>query len=219
MKKLISSAAVALLAASAFAQGTVQFENGAATRFLFYDYPQANTAITSAPLDTQDQEIYGGPGVLDVGLFWSTSQFNTVAGGTLAGIENISDSVAGQLNGNTSFDIAGTTPGETVYMQCFAWDGSFGDSQAGAEAALDWGGYFGAATAGTENSVYGAIGSAITVTLAPVPPALGTVIFDTAPGLFGKTIVIGANPYVPEPGTIAIGGLGAAALLIFRRRK
>jgi hypothetical protein len=148
-------------------------------------------------------------------LFWSTSQFNTINGGTLAGIENIGSTALGQLAGNLSFPISGTTPAETVFMQCFAWDNSYGDSAAGLQACVNAGGFFGATTAGNANSTYGAIGSAITVVLGESPPAPGSIIFNTPDGYFHRTILLST----PEPSTIGLAGLGAAALMLYRRRK
>lgn len=46
----------------------------------------------------------------------------------------------------------------------------------------------------------------------PAPHIWGTA--DSAGGITGMTLTV-----VPEPSTIALGGLGAAALLLFRRRK
>jgi hypothetical protein len=120
-------------------------------------------------------------------------------------------------------NIPGTSENEEVYLQIFAWDGSYGDSVAGLEACLDAGGFFGATSAGNVNSTYGAIGAALQlpeIGLGP-PVGPGTPIFGSFGGEteFGRTIVLASNQYVPEPGTIAIGGLGAAALLLYRRRK
>lgn len=228
MKKLIITAACVAAAVSGFAQGTVQFNNSISTVFdlATYSSPAYTTItgsnkVTSATIAAQASPDSSGPGastgVIDVGLFWSTSTFNTVGGGTLAGIEQISSTAAGQLIGNPAFGISGTTALEPVYLQVFAWDNSYGDSQQGAENALAAGGYFGATTAGIANTTYGAIGSAISSTLGQPPPADGTLIFSTTAGYFGKTILLAQS--TPEPATLALGGLGAAALLLFRRRK
>ncbi len=78
--------------------------------------------------------------------------------------------------------------------------------------------YFGAATAGQANTAYGAIGNALSVKLGATSGP-GTVIFGllTTANLLNKTIMLAQT--IPEPATIAISGLGAAALLLFRRRK
>jgi hypothetical protein len=225
MKKLIITTACVAAAVTGFAQGTVSFVNGVATVYKLGVYSGgvvvSSNNVTSAEIVNQTTGLASGPGastgVIDVALEWSTSQFNTVAGGTFAGFEQISSTSAGQLaNGNGSFSIAGTTAGESVFMQAFAFDDTYGDTQAGLEQALANGLYFGANTAGLANTTYGAIGSAISVTLGAASPAPGATIFNSPAGYFNKSIILASTP---EPATLALGGLGAAALLLFRRRK
>lgn len=215
MKKFIITAACVAATISGFAQGTVQFLNSTVSAI----YLNTNTAAdkaTSAAIGTQlNSATPSSTGIVDVGMFWSTATFNTVAGGTLAGIDTIS-STAGNVIANANFAVgSSTTAGEAVFIQIFAWDNSYGDTVAGLQACIAAGGYFGAASAGNANQVYGTIGAAYAETLGPIGGP-GNPIF-TPSGNIGKTIMLAQTS--PEPATIALGGLGAAALLLFRRRK
>jgi hypothetical protein len=208
MKKLIIIAACAAAAVSGFAQGTVAFQNTATSAIYLGSSASSSNKVTSAALSTG--------GVIDVGLFWSTSQFNTIAGGTLAGVQTIG-TTAGLVAGTQVFSLgAGSNPNDTDFIQVFAWDSTYGNNALGAEAALVAGGYFGAFSAGNANTTYGAIGAAYSVILGATAGP-GTPIF-TPTGSIGKCIVL-QNSITPEPTTIALGGLGAAAMLLFRRRK
>ena len=213
---------MAALASSAFADGTVQFENTVATRIFFYNYGNpATTLVTSATLGSQDLG-YGSSGVLDIGLVWgnSASSVSSLSGGTLAGIAQISSTYPGEFFGNAlygaaTFPVPGTNPDDADYFQVYAWDSSFGDSLAGMQACIASGGYFGAASAGFGNTIYGLIGAPLQVTLGQAPPAAGTPLFGTSGNVFGKMVILSS----PEPATIVLGCSCAAAMLLFRRRK
>jgi PEP-CTERM motif len=215
MKKFVFVIAGSLsISIGGFGQGTVQFRNNSATPFYVLDQPAGTTNLaTSGPLGPQDG-LSGSTGTIDVGLYWSTTPFTAPADGTLAGIETIGGT-AGLLAGNASFGVAGTTPGEQVYVQVFAWDSSFSTPMNALAAGAD----FGAASAGplTFFSFYGGIGPAQQVTLGPAA-GLGTAIFGNGPSQFGATYLWLLVP-VPEPATVMLGGLGAVALLLFRRQK
>lgn len=213
MKKLILTAICATAAVSGFSQGTVAFANGGTSAIYINNSSSTANKVTSGTLASQTGSLTSSTGVLDVGLFWSTSSFNTIAGGTLAGVATIT-TTAGVFTQQSVFAVSGTNPNDTDFFQLFAWDSSYGNNAAGAEAALAAGAYFGAATAGQANTAYGAIGNALSVKLGATSGP-GTVIFGLLTSEFGRTILISS----PEPATIAIGGLGAAALLLFRRRK
>jgi hypothetical protein len=224
MKKLIITAACVAAAVSGFAQGTVAFQNTVATTFNLGANSVAARVTTGTiqsqtlALGLQQTGANLSTGIIDVGLFWSTTSFSSISGGTLAGIENMNSTANGQLNGNGSFAItgAGAATGDTVFLQVFAWDNSYGDSAAGAAAALAAGAWFGSASAGVANTTYGTLGTSISTVLGSPSPAPGTAIFSTAAGFFGKTVLLAQTP---EPATLALGGMGAAALLLFRRRK
>jgi MYXO-CTERM domain-containing protein len=211
MKKLILAVATSLTIVNGYGQGVIGFQNGVGSEFYFNGISQANR-VTSAPFNQQPASGTTSLGVLDVGLFWSTTPFSDLSSGTLAGIENIG-STPGQLAGNGSFAILGANPGEQVYVQVYAWDSVYGNSQAGMEACYAAGDIFMACSAGQANTVYGAIGTPLAIVL-NTSPAPGNPLFGTAGNVFGRTVYS-----TPEPGTMVLGGLGAVALWRLRRRK
>jgi hypothetical protein len=136
---------------------------------------------------------------IDFGLFWGT----TATGVTnLAGIEKIGFGSPGVLAGNAAFTVAGTQYQDTDYFQVVAWDSAFGNNAAGRTAALQNYDYW-----YTESQI-------LPFALGPVSGP-GTMLFGPVsnPALF-HSLILGT----PEPTTLAIGGLGAAGLLFFRRR-
>jgi hypothetical protein len=118
------------------------------------------------------------------------------------------------LAGSTVFSLAGTTPLNSYFINILMWDSSYGNDLNGALAAEEAGAWFGSAAAGPGNALYGNLGTALSL---PVGPSAGPgdPIYGTTVGFYGKSVVL----LSPEPATLAIGGLGAAALLLFRRRK
>jgi hypothetical protein len=206
MKKLIITATITTaIAISGFSQGQIIFQNTISSG-LYFDNSAGlvtNTAnkVTSAPLPDG--------GVVDVGLYWSTAVFTDAAQGTLADTVTMSSTQAGTIAGETVV-LPGTSAGEQVYVQVFAWDSLYGNP----DAALAANAFFAAWSAGPNNTVYGAIGAPELTFGLTTAPAPGYPIFGTAVGQFGRAVMP-----TPEPATITLGGLGAAALLMFRRRK
>lgn len=204
------------MAASGIGQvGTADFQNNVLSKFLVFNYGTftANPA-TPGPLGPQDGAS-GSTGTLDIGLYWSLTPFTNPSQGTLAGIETIGPflGIIGAGNNNV-FPVAGTTPTEQVYVQVFAWDSTFATPQ----AALANGADFGASSAGMVNplSGYGTIGASTLITLGYPGAGPPSTPFFTPDGPFGPTLVL-LN--TPEPATVVLGGLGATALLLFRRRR
>ena len=207
MKKLILTAALsAATALSGFSQGIITFQN-ALTSQIWFNSTTTGTKATAGTIASQG--VGTSTGVIDVGLFWSTTAFTSASQGTLADTVTMS-TTAGTVAGAT-VPLTGTVGGQSVFVQVFSWDSTY----ATPAEALAAGAFFGAASAGPANAAYGAIGAAQLVTSLNVAPAPGNSIFGTGAGQFGRTVLLAG----PEPATIAIGGLGAAALLMFRRKK
>ncbi len=214
MKKLIFATLGVLTAVSGLAQGYVNFQNTAVSRLFVLNYSTFTTnPATSGPIGAQDG-VSGSTGTIDVGLYWSTSPFTSASQGTLAATATINPASPGLIAGNSSLAIAGTTAGQQVYLQLYMWDSTYGTPDATLLAGYD----FGAGSAGLAdfNTPYGAVGPAVPVTLGILGGIYATTIFGPSAGEFGKTYLLNG---APEPASIAIGGVGAAALLLFRRRR
>jgi len=210
MKKLILTAALASATAlSGFSQGQIIFQNAALQAIYFNSTASTANKVAAGPIAGQAAAGSASTGVVDVGLWWSTAAFTDYTQATLAQTDLITGS-SGLLAGGTIV-VNGTSSGEQIYVQVYAWDSTY----ANPDAAKLAGAYFGAPSAGPGNTTYGAVGNAYLTTGLTVSPAPGTPIFGTGAGQFGRTVLLQG----PEPTTIAIGGLGAAALLMMRRRK
>jgi hypothetical protein len=109
---------------------------------------------------------------------------------------------AGQFNGGSQLQLPnGWTTGTTYAFQVRGWSFSDGAS------------YESSVSLNNPNSWNGV--SAVGQTTLGGGVQFPGTLFGTAPGNIGGFQL---NP-VPEPTTLALGGLGAAALLLFRRRK
>lgn len=217
MKRQFAILALLTLQTGAFAQGSANFMNGVINGIYIMDPSfTSSNLVSSAPLDSQIP-FYPNSGVVDVGLVWATSasSLTTVTGGTLAGVEQISQH-SGELAGNPVFLLSGTTPGEEVYIAIYAWDSSYGDSLAGAEACLNSGiGYFGSAAAGLNNQIYGALGVPSQFTLA-LTQGPGVPIFGAGSGMYRGLMML---PPVPEPRTFSFFVVIGALAPFWLRRK
>ena len=197
MKKILVTTAVCLLAvASSMAQGRIAFANNSLSRILV-----SNPAInggTPVILGTASTALFGfGPASTQIRLFagLSSSSLSPVLVGTAANAEfvlNTSSTIAsaqGTFAGGGNLPLAGFDGTAPVFLQFTATGPN---------------GYFGASTI-------------IQVSLA-TGGAPSTAVFGataTASTWNGVTMA----PPIPEPSSMALAGLGAASLLIFRRRK
>lgn len=189
---------------AALAQGTVNFATG-----------NANTARGNVFLNngtTPAPSTYLGE------VWWSTSATGTYAlvpSNTLgyAGATAFNSSVPGTISDGTLF-WATTEAGSTVYLQLRVWNGT--------PTTFNGVGTVGGLTTATPTlSGPYAAGVAQWGYSAPVSRVLGGT--DTEGNIFTPpTFNTFANftlTAVPEPGVIALAGLGLASLVIFRRRK
>jgi hypothetical protein len=210
MKKILALGAMMGVACGAFAQGTVLFDS---------DFKG------EADINSAGHPVFAiGSGSNPGGAIWNVALlFNATPGGGLlqSSLTEIADyrpNVANTSTGDGAGffqDTAGgkevviTTPSGSVSgtFEVVSWLGS----------ATTWA----AAFAPGNNTTYATQGANLvefTAKMADpttIPPGIPASINSGANQWSGNLIL---TP-VPEPSTIALGGLGAAALLLFRRRK
>lgn len=201
MKKLIATSIVCLLAGVvANAQGTVNFANIGAG--------------VNAPVHLSD-------GVTK--LNGANYQAILLAGASAGALTQVGTATPFLSGGNAGYfnggpvTINSVTPGSTGFFEIIAWDSTLGGTTTGATAAQAF-----AAWQGGKGNVWGASGYVY-------GPGGGETPFSNTTGGVGTPASppvslsglpqFNLAPPVPEPSTFALAGLGAAALMIFRRRK
>jgi hypothetical protein len=208
MKKLTLLAACALTATMAFGQGKVQFANTPA-------FP-ITTNLTGGASGSMV-----GAGAYVVGLFIGPagSSFSSL---TMVPTTTTSKAAAGIFSGGGSFVLPSPGDGSSaIAFQVRAWSVGLGATWADVTSKLD-GTYAGVGRAtanfsfapGTYYLGSSAIGSVLPATGIGLPPAL----FGTGAGQIGGFAMTDVIP-TPEPGTLALVGLGLTGLLFIRRRK
>jgi hypothetical protein len=194
IKKYLSILAVTAVAtAASFGQGTLVFANSSTTLVRFDN----NGTITNVPTSGGSVEFFYAP----VGTQGPASNLDlNPAGWTFLDGTTRVISPAGRFNAGT-YTVPAIAPGSTVAGLVRGWTGVFANYQ----AAVAGGAYIG----------YSSVFTVDTGDPTTVPPG-------TAAGITSST----ATPFtgivltaVPEPSSMALAGLGAASLLIFRRRK
>jgi hypothetical protein len=178
-------------AGAVLAQGSVYFDSS------------ANTSTSPSATSNGQWFLQNGGTTSLLATDVNAELFGGASASTLAPLATLllsNSSAAGDITffGNGSFSDQSGNPytvagaSTTGYFQIEAWTGNFSTL-----AAATAGGAFTATSAVFQSPV----------AIAPTP----------APGLSGMPAIVLTN--IPEPGTFALAGLGAAALLIFRRRK
>jgi hypothetical protein len=201
MKKLILTTLMTVAAAGAFAQGTVNFLNDTVTlstppdRFIRFGTAQGALAGTPAfGTNIQVQLYYGASTAPENALIAVTTAPARLRASTSTATGTWS---AGGFRTLTGFDFGAGT----VNLQLRAWDINLGATyELAAQNPL-----FQQSLSG-KSSVFAYL----------IPASSGAPGGDFVMKNFTSFAV---DAIIPEPSTFALAGLGAAALLIFRRRK
>jgi len=225
MKKLILTALGVTCAAGVFAQGTVIFNNRISGTVVQHIYAPLSANPTNSQIGNGSGDLASGStswaGYSVIGLngtggsYGGATTFAQLLGAPGAGSPESSLVPAGPTTtfrtGAGGGWVAGTTTtlgnvnpdAASATLELVAWDNSSGQYPTWTQARAAWlAGTIAAGVSGTFNV------SAIGGTVNQAPSILGVQSFNM--------YFIGT---VPEPSTFALAGLGAAALLIFRRRK
>jgi hypothetical protein len=195
MKKYLSMLAVVAVAASALAQGTVNFANNSSTLVKLQDG-------TSVPKDGGFVQLLWAPSGT-AATAWNPTQTLTQWLAANQGWNAVADVKAmlspGRFIGGT-LSLPTAAPGAPVQAAVAGWSGNY--------TSFDLAQASGVAQIAITPSFALNTGNPTTT-----PPGTPNPL-TTATGFTGVNLVV-----VPEPSTLALAGLGAAALLIFRRRK
>jgi hypothetical protein len=218
MKKLLGIMAITALAASAFAQGTVTIGNQ--TGLVKSWTSMSDQTIMSVAKGSGFVELIAAPkGTSLTPLFTYSGALNNIGTmhyGTLSAFlaANTAWAVPSGANNpgpvglgpgvfaNANATINNILPGASADYIMLGWNGT-ATTVDGAIAAWN---------AGT--AMFGESAIATTTTADPTATPAGLPV--SLKGTFAGVTLIGQ---VPEPSTFALAGLGAAAMLILRRRK
>jgi len=205
MKKLLTLTVLIAVASASYGQGLVNFFNGNTTKI------STNSVVggpaTGPTLGTSAEVYY-------YGLFRGANGATDPNTFTFTGVYATNTSTSGRLlsdNGGQP-SITGFAAGSTVDFLVRGWSANIGHDWVVVQAYL--------LNPSSPDTFYGQSGIADGYILgsAGSPPQN---LFGPATGAGGGQLApftLGLLP-VPEPSTFALAGLGAAALLIFRRRK
>lgn len=204
----------AAVAGSAMAQGTVTFIASGTSRPVTYSTD--GTTYTKFAVAASAQA--GSFGTLNIGMYAAAS--GTTISLLPSGAPDLSSwLLCGPVLHAINFtpgNITGTTettpaslgaPGATEQIIVVGWTGNFADFGSAVASGTSLVGWTGSAASG------GALGwTQVTGTSSsPQVQTLGATGFNG--------LALGPIVATPEPGTLVLGGLGAASLLLFRRRK
>jgi len=214
MKKLIGTLALAAVAGSAFAQGTINVANGATSLVQQWANAQGSSLQSVAAnngkvqfLAAPDGTAFKALGTIIAGSGFSTT-YSTLSsylaanpGWNAYNVATVAP-VAGRFSAGV-VTVSPLTPGGKIEYSVIGWTGTAASYDAAYTA-------FAANTAmlGQSPLYTGVSTGDPTTTPAGAPGATST-------SFTGMTL---APPAIPEPTTFALLGLGAAAMLIFRRK-
>jgi hypothetical protein len=212
MKKLVLTVTAALACVGAFAQGKLQLATDG-THLIYYnpDPSFASGQMTSNAVYAANMpsgvtlvaDLYGGTSSTSLTLI-STTTFSAAAPGKIT-------------SANVTFSNPLINGGQTGWFQLQVRDNSHATAAAAqADQAAGWWGL---------SSIFSAVAQPSSFN--PIYQATSPVFSTWAAGSFNMdNVAVGSRgavavtgPVVPEPSSMALLGLGAAALTIFRRRK
>jgi len=220
MKKLILAAITLTSAASVFAQGTVLFNNRVANLATTHVYAGGGVRIGNGPGDLPAGATdYAGYTLIGtVGGMSASSTFAQLLGANGAGAPESSlvpstspattfrtGAAAGNVVGTTSTFNNIPLDSVAASFELAVWDNSSGLYPTWTQASAAWSAGLIVAGRSAEFTIQNIGG------LVNTPPNIVSSV--AGQGLLSFGIA------VPEPASFALAGLGAAALLIFRRRK
>ena len=215
MKKLLGITAACALTVSAFGQGTVVFQN--LTGLVKQWTSTSDGTLVSAPKGNAMVDlISAAPGVAlanPLGVLSTPGGFALnyqTLGAFLAANPGWHSEAVGGVNSangifnNGSVSLTGIAGGASAQYAVLGWSGT----AATLDAAITGGAWVG------ESAIF----TTTTGDPGTTPPGTPINLKSTFTGII-LAPQAGAVPPVPEPATFALVGLGAAAMLIFRRRK
>jgi hypothetical protein len=216
MKKLLTIVALIGAASLSFGQGYVAFNNSSSARISTNTAPSAVGgtvgALAGGAVGSYFYELLVAP--------VATSTIgSTLAGWTDTGVMGTNIATSGRLSGNNSTDglavqVNGYGTAATANFAVVGWSANVATTYAD---ALTWWAN-GQTHAGPTVQYFGISGVALNIPLAPAGGPYNSPFGLASAGQI-QGFSLGAYQVVPEPTTMALAGLGAAALLIFRRRK
>jgi len=216
MKKTLLTLTLVAATAAAFAQGKVGFGNNGSSLVTLADSAHvmpADQGVAGLPVATSGPALPSGVR-LDVGLYVGSSSSSlalvtttttspVTASPLIVNPASGGSGVAGQWS-PANYQINGFAGG-TVFLQVKVWDSAF----ATYDLALA-----GSAYTGLDNVFSMTLGTSF-----PYPAMTSGGGTTWAAAGNNNPIVVGVpGTITPEPGTMALAGLGAAAMMVFRRR-
>jgi hypothetical protein len=198
MKKYSSIIAAALMAtgvASGFAQGTVVFNNGTGLVL-----QETSTGFVPVPKGGGQVQLFwataGTPYTPWTGALTPAAWYAANAGWILGPAIGFTTPSAGKFNGGV-LTLSPVSPGGTIDYVVAAWTGN--------APTMD------AALASDGMVAVSSLFTSATGNPTTIPPDVPVPLADSFGGL--------AIAYIPEPSSFALAVLGAASLLVFRRRE
>jgi len=204
MKKILVTIAASLLCIAAFAQGTVNFDN---TIYKISSGVMGGTTFSAVPTTSS--------GLIQYGLFYGIGQSTSLTLASPLGVNSTSTTgvIASSTDSRTKMNVyaLASAPANStdVWVQIGGWSYSFGTNwEAAQTASLDGSGLF-----------YFGTSAVVNINALGAPTGPGVAIFEGSAGTNPKLInAFRLYTTIPEPSAMVLAGLGAAALLIFRRR-